>query len=504
MKKVFLLAFAISSLFSGMTTSFASTEPSLSIASSLSYPIVDTNSSQCFGLINKRKSCPTANSKTFGQDAQYQGFAPSYTNNHDGTVSDNVTRLMWAQSTDINKDGKISYIDKMTYSEAISYARQARIGGYTDWRIPTIKELYSLILFDGQDPSGVKSASGAVSMVPFIDASVFGFASGDTNAGERLIDSQYVSSTKYVSTTMNGEDTVFGVNFIDGRIKGYGTRTPRGDKTFYVLLVRGNTNYGTNHFTDNNNGTVSDSATGLTWQKSDSRNAMNWPSALAYCEQLNLAGHGNWRLPNAKELQSLVDYTRSPDTSRSAAINSIFSTSPIVSEAGQTDYANYWSSTTHTNARGKGNGVYIAFGRSMGYMHGRWLDVHGAGAQRSDPKTGDANQYPQGKGPQGDAIRIDNYVRCVTSDDTKFVQQPNSTQRMPVTYALSDNETPTNMQRGKPEKRQHRQPPKAAIAACASKTIRDDCQMNTPHGLMNGQCQSIEQTKACVPTKRPI
>ena len=48
----------------------------------------------------------------------------------------------------------------------------------------------------------------------------------------------------------------------------------------------------------------------------------------------------------------------------------------------------------------------------MGYMF-NWLDVHGAGAQRSDPKIGDPSDYPTGHGPQGDAIRIFNYIRCV-------------------------------------------------------------------------------------------
>ncbi len=42
-----------------------------------------------------------------------------------------------------------------------------------------------------------------------------------------------------------------------------------------------------------------------------------------------------------------------------------------------------------------------------------WVDVHGAGAQRSDPKTGDTSEYPTGYGQQGDAIRIYNFVRCV-------------------------------------------------------------------------------------------
>jgi hypothetical protein len=49
----------------------------------------------------------------------------------------------------------------------------------------------------------------------------------------------------------------------------------------------------------------------------------------------------------------------------------------------------------------------------MGYMNGQWIDVHGAGAQRSDPKLGHPDDWPFGHGPQGDAIRIYNYVRLV-------------------------------------------------------------------------------------------
>ncbi len=42
-----------------------------------------------------------------------------------------------------------------------------------------------------------------------------------------------------------------------------------------------------------------------------------------------------------------------------------------------------------------------------------WIDVHGAGAQRSDPKAGDPEEFSEGHGPQGDAVRIYNYVRLV-------------------------------------------------------------------------------------------
>ena len=56
---------------------------------------------------------------------------------------------------------------------------------------------------------------------------------------------------------------------------------------------------------------------------------------LTYCESLDTAGINDWRLPNVKELQSIVDYSRSPDTSNSAAIDPIFSISTITNEAGR-------------------------------------------------------------------------------------------------------------------------------------------------------------------------
>ena len=92
----------------------------------------------------------------------------------------------------------------------------------------------------------------------------------------------------------------------------------------------------------------------------------------------------------------------------------MFGVTPIIDERGETDYPFYWTSTTHANATGGGeSAAYIAFGEALGYMMNSWMDVHGAGAQRSDPKSGNPADYPNGRGPQGDAIRIYNYVRCV-------------------------------------------------------------------------------------------
>ncbi len=178
-------------------------------------------------------------------------------------------------------------------------------------------------------------------------------------------------------------------------------------------------------YENNNDGTVTDMVTGLMWQQSCDINGdgvvnaddkMSQPDAAAGAEDFDLAGHNAWRLPDTKELQSIVDYTRSPATTNSAAIDPLFNCTGIVNEAGQADFPCYWTSTTHENWTANNQGsfaVYVYFGRAMGYMVDSWMDVHGAGAQRSDPKTGDPEDYPEGNGPQGDAIRIYNYVRLV-------------------------------------------------------------------------------------------
>ena len=72
---------------------------------------------------------------------------------------------------------------------------------------------------------------------------------------------------------MRGNATMFGVNFADGRIKGYpaGSGRPgRPTKKYYVFYVRGNARYGQNDFHDHGDGTITDRATGLTWLKIDS------------------------------------------------------------------------------------------------------------------------------------------------------------------------------------------------------------------------------------------
>lgn len=358
------------------------------------YPVVSTNQTLFFNntaIITE----PGRDDSFYGQDAHYVKNEPVYEDNGDGTVTDMVTGLMWQQGLSDNK---------YTYAECVIYADTCTLAGYNDWRLPTVKELYSLIVFSGK--TGIDENSA----IPFINTDVFGFRFGSV-FGERYIDSQYASSTLYTSTTMGGNETMFGVNFVDGRIKGYPTT-----KEFEIKLVRGRTDYGINDFKDNGDGTISDDATKLMWERTGSDTCMNWENALAYAQSKNdenYLGYNDWRLPDAKELQSIVDYSESPDLTNRPAISDLFTVPEIVNEGGETDYPWYYTSTTHDDGPYPDKAVYVCFGRALGFWENIWQDVHGAGAQRSDLKDGDPEDYPFGNGPQGDAIRIFNYVRLV-------------------------------------------------------------------------------------------
>lgn len=374
------------------------------IAQTTAYTVMDTGQTNCYNNMQEI-SFPSEEEAFYGQDAQYETRVMNYQDNDDGTVTDLNTGLMWQKSVS----------EKVVFDDAVANAYTFNLAGYTDWRLPTIKELFSLIDFNG------KTGMSAADSIPYINTDYFDFEYGDESNGERYIDAQWCSSTEYVSTTMEGDHTVFGVNFADGRIKGYGTEMPGGEeKKFFVRYVRENPQYGINEFTDNADGTISDQATGLMWSRNDSGDGMNWEEALLYAQRMNdenYLGYDDWRIPDAKELQSIVDYTKSPDTTDSAAIDHMFNCTPIIDEGGSKNYAFYWTSTTHLDGPDASGAVYIAFGEALGWMEvgGEYVlyDVHGAGAQRSDPKTGDASDYPHGFGPQGDVRRIDNFIRLV-------------------------------------------------------------------------------------------
>jgi len=199
---------------------------------------------------------------TTGEDSDYDGVQPSYTlNDYETIVTDNNTGLMWQRTM----------AAKMSYSAGVSGASDVALGGYTDWRLPTVKELYSLILFSGEDATSCTGTDDECTTEKFIDTDYFDQPYGETDDGYRVIDAQTWTSTEYVSTTMDGDETTFGVNFVDGRIKGYPvTKASGADNLLYVRYVRGNSDYENASYTDNSDETVTDNATGLMWAQNDS------------------------------------------------------------------------------------------------------------------------------------------------------------------------------------------------------------------------------------------
>ena len=357
-----------------------------------SYPIVGTSQTKSWGSTGNIIT-PVLGEAFYGQDAQYVHTTPVYTKSSDGlTVKDEVTGLTWQKSYD---SGTYYWGASQVVADNLN---KKKYGGFNDWRLPTIKELYSLW--------------NASTGWPWIDTNYFDI---NYSSEQDLSHAIFWSSTKYAGVMGNisannetpGAELAFGVNFGTGHIKAYSISV--GPKHF-VRCVRGNLSYGVNLFQDNNDGSISDLATGLMWTKADNGLGIDWEHALAYAQTQNKAnylGHNDWRLPNTKELQSLVDYTRSPTATNAAnvgpAINVLFSCTGILNGGGKADYPYYW---TNTSAISQPNGTYsnawyVAFGRAE---DGSGEDLHGAGAVRFDKKVVGTSQGEE---------RVLNYVRLV-------------------------------------------------------------------------------------------
>ncbi len=407
MKKKIILAIFIAMLLCGH-----------SFAQNVSYKINATGQTTCYDGDGNVINTPKEGDKLYGQDGNYLSGEPmSFKDNGNGTVTDLNTGLMWQQTP---------AMEGMTWAQAKEYCENLEMGGYSDWRLPTLKELFSISNF---------SAGW-----PYIDSEYFNLV------GDKISkDQQYWADNKYVGETAQGRnDAAFGVNHVTGHIKAYPAGSNRGNRegasndnrpqrqrstrqgsgqrpsmqggqggrpmgnpmAKYVRAVRGES-YGENNFVDNGDGTISDLATGLMWTKADNGKGVEWIDALPYAQGATHAGYSDWRLPNVKELQSIVDYSRAPTSNRvEAAIDPIFESTPYVNEAGDDDFGYYWTSTSACFTKGRPFyfAWYVAFGRAV---NNAGQDYHGAGAVRFDLKSDNDIEM------QGDEERCYNFVRLV-------------------------------------------------------------------------------------------
>jgi len=241
---------------------------------------------------------------TFGEDSDFTFNPPSYTDNGNGMVTDNVTGLMWQQA-----DG-----GEMTWDDAVVYAESLTLGGHSDWRLPFSHELFSIVDHGRGNP--------ALNTDYFSESNAQYWWSGDERADD--------PSRVWVTNAGGG----IGAHPKSETISAGGT------KRIHVRCVRDESGSApgvlTPAFTDNGDATVTDDNTALQWQQEGAASPMAWEQALAYAEGLSLGGHDDWRLPNIKELRSISD-------------DALFGPSVDATYFTDARAEIYWSSTTELN-----------------------------------------------------------------------------------------------------------------------------------------------------------
>ena len=392
----------------------------LMAANAIAHPIPDTGQTTCYDDVGNVITCPSPGQPFYGQDANYNINPMSFTKlGYNGVelpedaphvddggpwimTRDNLTRLIWevkiitpglknsrnryswydpdpatnGGNAGIQDGGSCydSLCDTHAYIQALN---AQKFGGFSDWRLPTIKELAYLVDYSIPLPGPTLN----VRYFPNMEGSYW---SSNTDA-KHAFSAWYLSFRSGMDHKMT---------------KDWWAR---------VIAVRGK--QADNNFIDNSDGTITDISTGLMWQKSPVQNweaAMNWEQALAYCEALTLGGYSDWRLPTIKELRSIVDYSL-----HDPAINNIYFPNTDSGYLSSTTYADYKSSFWGMGFRwgedyvnGKSSTTYILpvrvlFGNLQVLIEPQQVLYAGAQWRRTGTKTWHNSGYTETKVPVG-------------------------------------------------------------------------------------------------------
>ena len=244
--------------------------------------------------------------------------------------------------------------------------------GRSDWRLPTVHEIQGLADYDAvvaNDSGGYSTPSADTDYFPYTIASQYQW---------------YWTSHLNVDPDVNpnGDDTVAGssisnyyawaYNSAESRTRsGTGSTVGSTVRSNYVRLVSSSaaveshfSDYSDNRYTDHGDGTISDARTGLMWTKCSygqtydggdtngdgiicegSPTFGSWQQAFSWAAASNTSeayGYNDWRLPNVKELGSIVDFSK-----HTPAINSSIFPS--------TSTGSYWTSTPSKVLDGNSN-----------------------------------------------------------------------------------------------------------------------------------------------------
>ncbi len=222
-------------------------------------------------------------------------------------ITDNLTGLIW------QKNGNLG--GAMTWNNAIDYANNFNLCGYSDWRLPNVNELESLV------NAGVSNTSAWLNTQGFINVQADYYWSSTTYANDtssawvvgmlnEYVGYPYKSNNYYVLPVRSGQS---------GKIQ----LPQTGQKTSYRAGDDGDIQSGvvwpSQRFTIGPGAEtecITDNLTGLMWPKDAnlSNGTRTWQGALDYVASINnssvgLCGYTDWRLPNRKEIRSMIDYS---------------------------------------------------------------------------------------------------------------------------------------------------------------------------------------------------
>lgn len=241
-----------------------------------------------------------------GEDRDYERHPMSFTISEDGKVIiDNNTGLMWERHLNwqwgktVAPKGKwrpqdiFPYKDgepkRRPYHEGVQYCKGLELGGYSDWRMASMKEGHTIAHY--------ASARPAIWMKYFKDV----FA-GLPGYGDRGKGGMWAGPLG-----PDHNNSGWHLGFIDGHFMGY----PRGGyKTTRCVRADNNGTYFHPEYIDNKDGTVTEKVASLMWVKKVESGLLDWEESLQYCENLDYAGHTDWKLPSNKEATSIVDLNR--------------------------------------------------------------------------------------------------------------------------------------------------------------------------------------------------
>lgn len=310
-----------------------------------------------------------------------------YVDNGDGTVTDNLTGLVWLKNA--------GCLSTAAWAAAINQVNQLASGscGLTDgsvagqWRMPNMWELESVVDESAASPA-VAAGSPFVSVANaayWTSTSYYGGEGGSPSAWAiRMSDGRYINDS---STNLKTNALAVWA------VKGAGGGAVKLQATgLYVPFVAGDD--GTvqagvplafPRMLDNGNGTVTDTMTGLIWLKQANCINATWAGAITavnalasgQCGLTDGSTAGSWRMPNRKEMESLADHAQNNqadffDWNWTSANPTISSMNAVFSNFIQLQY--YWTSTTNASLTSEAwtvfscdFGVYDTPKSSVGY-----------------------------------------------------------------------------------------------------------------------------------------